>query len=489
MNLSAALNAARSSIAAKSLQTAVTAENIGNIDNPNFVRRRTETISYGGSGVQRTSIARADDSALFRQFLGTTSSTTEKQAILESLTSLELTIGDPELGVSPTALMAKFQSALQSYATLPHDPIIAANAVQSAVELAAGLNNATDAIQQTRAQADADINMSVNRINVLLDQFHTANQAVVRGVGSASELSAYLDSRDGVLAKLSEELDISTITRTNNDVAIYAKGGAVLYEKNVRQVSFQPTMPFTASTTGNQVYIDGVPVTGNGATMGIGGGKLKGLVEVRDNISITYQNQIDEMARGLIEAFAEQDQNAVPVLPDAPGLFTYSGAPAMPASGVVVPGLAGQISVHASVNPATGGNVELLRDGGIAGAAYVYNPASNSGFSDRLSQLYDALNTPRSFDAAAKTETTASLLSFSASSASWFENARADAIDNVDYQTALLARSSDSLSRSTGVDLDTELATMMELERSYEASARLLSTIDNMYAVLLNALS
>ncbi len=487
MNLTAALNAARSSLAAKSVQTAIVAENIGNIDNPNFVHRQTESVSAGGFGVGRVSVTRADNSTLLREFLGVTSQTTEKQAILNGLTSLEATTGDPALEGSPAALMAKFQNSLQSYATLPNDPVVASNVVQSAVDLAASLNSASQTITQTRAQADADIGRSVDRVNNLLEQFHTANQAIVRGVGSASELAGHLDSRDAVLAKLSEEMDISTVTRSNNDVAIYAKGGAVLYEQRPRLVSFQATPTYSPSTVGNQVYIDGVPVTGDVITMGIGSGRLKGLVALRDDVSLTYQNQIDEIARGLIEAFAEQDQSASPSLPDVPGMFTYPGAPAIPASGVVVTGIAGQITVSTAVNPATGGDVNLIRDGGISGAAYNYNPTGNSGFADRLTQLFEGLNAPRSFDPSAQTEVTTSLTNFSSSSVSWFESTRARAVDDAGYQMALLARSSESLSRATGVDLDTELAKMMEIERSYEASARLLSTIDNMFSTLLNS--
>ena len=56
-----------------------------------------------------------------------------------------------------------------------------------------------------------------------------------------------------------------------------------------------------------------------------GSGRLIGLAAVRDTYAVTYQNQLDEIARGLIEAFAESDQSASPSLPDAPGLFTYPG--------------------------------------------------------------------------------------------------------------------------------------------------------------------
>ena len=63
--------------------------------------------------------------------------------------------------------------------------------------------------------------------------------------------------------------------------------------------------------------------------MPIQSGKLAGLATLRDNATVTYQSQLDEVARGLIEVFKESDQRAVPLLPDVPGLFTYPGAPAM----------------------------------------------------------------------------------------------------------------------------------------------------------------
>ena len=136
--------------------------------------------------------------------------------------------------------------------------------------------------------------------------------------------------------------------------------------------------------------VDGVPITGSAGVMLAGSGRLTGLAAIRDDIAVTYQNQLDEIARGLIEAFAESDQSATPSLPDAPGLFTYPGAPAMPASGTLLVGLAGAIRINPSVDPSQGGNLALLRDGGIAGdPAYVYNASGGSAYADRLNQYVD----------------------------------------------------------------------------------------------------
>ena len=121
-------------------------------------------------------------------------------------------------------------------------------------------------------------------------------------------------------------------TRPNGDAALYTDSGAVLFDKSARTVSFAPTNAYTAGTTGNAVYVDGVPVTGANSVMPLKSGKLAGLAQLRDEDTVTYQSQLDEIARGLVNAFKESDQSAVPTLPDVPGLFTYLGAPAMPAS-------------------------------------------------------------------------------------------------------------------------------------------------------------
>jgi flagellar hook-associated protein 1 FlgK len=281
---------------------------------------------------------------------------------------------------------------------------------------------------------------------------------------------------------------VRTITRADNDMVIFTDSGVTLFESRVRTVSFSPTLFFSAGAAGNPVYVDGVPITGNGS-MAIDSGRLKGLTSVRDDVAITYQRQLDEIARGLVEVFAESDQSAVPTLPDATGLFTYPGAPPIPPSGVVLDGLAGSISVSASVDPVQGGDPELLRDGGISGnPAYIYNLSGAAGYSDRLLQLVDRLQQPRSFDPAASADPSATVSGFASSSIAWLQEARRSASADAEYKHTLLERSSEALSKADGVNLDAEMTTMLELERSYQASGKLISTIDSMLGSLLAAI-
>ncbi len=64
-----------------------------------------------------------------------------------------------------------------------------------------------------------------------------------------------------------------------------------------------PTTTMAAGVSGNAVYIDGVDVTSPASTMAIRSGNLFGLAKLRDDIAVIYQSQMDEVARGLIEAF------------------------------------------------------------------------------------------------------------------------------------------------------------------------------------------
>ncbi len=213
-------------------------------------------------------------------------------------------------------------------------------------------------------------------------------------------------------------------------MAIYTDSGVTLFDKSPRQVTFQKTQDLSAGASGAAVYADGVPIAGTPHIMAIGSGKLAGLVAVRDDIAPTYQSQLDEMARGLIQSFAETDQSATPSLPDAAGLFTYPGGPAVPASGTVIDGLAGSITVNPNVDPAQGGNAELVRDGGISNPgnpAYTYNTTGAASYTDRIQALISNLGAAQTFDPATQLSQSASVSDYAKGSVSWLEALRQSA--------------------------------------------------------------
>jgi flagellar hook-associated protein 1 FlgK len=252
-----------------------------------------------------------------------------------------------------------------------------------------------------------------------------------------------------------------------------------------RSVTFVPTNTYTAATAGNAVYVDGVPITGNSAVMGSRTGTLAGLTAVRDNLAVIYQTQLDGMAGALINSFKESDQTGPGA--DLPGLFTVPGAPPLTS---IITGLASRIQINPSVDPNQGGNPFLLRDGGISGNSnYTYNSSGDASYQSRISQLLSNLMSAQAFSPDGKISTSAKLSDYASGSISWLEEQRSATASQSAYQSALLNTASAALSNATGVNLDDQMSKMLDLENSYSATAKLLSTIDGMFGAFLTDLA
>lgn len=485
--LSTALNYAVAGLRVTSAQTALVSRNISYANDPDYVRKHAALTTLPGGAISVASYNRSADKRLLDKLLDTTSSAAGKQVGLDALTRIAATIGDPESDGSITALVAKLQESLQAYEADPSSVTLGAIAFQRAANLARGLNAATAAVQDVRAGADADMTASVARINSLLEQFKVVNDAVVRGAGTPADLSDSLDQRDRILKELSEDIGIRTITRANNDVAIYTDSGVTLFETNPRSVTMAPTGIFDPSVTGNAVFVDGVKITGIPSAMPARTGKLHALADIRDRITVTYQAQLDEVARGLIETFAERDPSAVN--PDATGLFTWSGGPGIPMSSVAVTGLANLIQVNALADPSQGGNPYLIRDGGFNGAAYMVNTTGAAGFQQRIAELIAGFDVDRAFDGAAQIGTLSSLKAFSATASGWVEAKRQAADQALYFGIALKSRASEALMRKTGVNIDEEMTALLDLEKAYQASSKVIAAVDGMIQTLLDVVN
>ena len=499
MSLSSAFSIINSSFASTAAQSAVIARNISNANTPGYSREiaNQATNAFGGSDV--ISITRQANSALLDQLNASTSASASQSAISTGLTTLAQTVNDSasassasgatQNGASPSAMLAKMQSALATYGADPSNASAGQAVVTAAANLTASLNTGSAAVQQVRSQADADIASSVATINSLLNQFTSVNATIVKGLQSGANVSSAEDSRDSILTQLSQQIGISTTTNTNGSTSIYTDSGVTLFQEIPQTLSFTPTPTLTAGASGNPVTVNGVPITGSSAPMAVQSGAIAGYAELRDSIAPKYQSQLDQIAGGLIAAFAETDQSATPTQPPLPGLFTYPGATGLP-SPTNMTGLASQIEVNANVDPTQGGNVNLLRDGGISdpsGSTYTYNATGAVGYSGRIQQLVTAIGAPQTFDPTAGLGGSGALTSYADASVSWLQAQNQQASDAASYQSSVVSQASSALSNATGVNLDAEMTNMLNIENSYTTTAKLLTTVKDMFSALIAA--
>ena len=91
------------------------------------------------------------------------------------------------------------------------------------------------------------------------------------------------------------------------------------------------------------------------------------------------------------------------------------------------------------------------------------------------------------FDAAAGISASSSVTAYSANAIGWFEGVRKQASTAADAKEALATRTAEALSNDTGVNVDQEMSLLLDLEHTYQASARMMKTVDDMMAALFAA--
>lgn len=481
MSLTRSLDVARSHLSSTAEYMQQVSRNVARANEPFATKKISQYVTSNSGMVYLAVASRSEDKMLFAKALASISAAARDKEVVTSLDVLNDSVGNPEDQSSPAALIQKLEDALQSYTAGAHNVSRQAEALNAARDLATRLNVATLGTQKARSQADIDLADTIEKVNDLLGQFKTLNDDIMRGTITGRDVTDQLDSRDRIVNQLSEQFGLRTEVRENNDMALILENGVVLFDKSQRSVAFAPSGAFDASVTGNAVFVDGMPVTGPNAVLPLTTGRIAGLVKIRDVTSVQYQKQLDEIARGLIQTFSETGPTGLS--PQLAGLFTNGALTAVPAIGAASVGLAGRIKVNALVDPNQGGNADRLRDG----INYLYNTGAGAGYTDRLNTLITEMSATRAFDPTAGVDASASILQFSSSSDGWLSAERQRASDSYEYTSVMYERASDALSKATGVNVEEEYLVMLELERAYQASSKLIATVDKMFESLLAA--
>jgi len=458
MKLDVATNVARQALIASQTQLALSGRNIAAANDPTRSRVGAALTTTIDGGVRVESVRRAEDAAIYSRMIAATAATAERDAVLTQLDVLAQSVGDPENGTSIGAMIGELQSALADYANAPDDPLFGRTVIERARDVADKLNRAASEMLLMREAADQEIHDSVEEVNRLLLDYEEVNRDIVIGTNRGQDITMDLDRRDAIVAELAEHIGVTTMARDNNDQALFTDGGITLFDNGIRDVSFERTAVYMASTVGGYILVDGMPITGDDAPMPSTTGSIVGNALIRDQVVPAFQLQMDEIARELTDLFED----------GIGSLFVNGGGPAY----------AGTIAVAPDVDPLQGGVVENLRDGTGNGSGY-------AAYADRLLALGDALEADAAFDPDAQLSATASVLGFATESASWVERMRQGVDAQASAEAAILTQTSDAMSRATGVNLDDEYAIQLQLERSFAASSRLIGIIDEMFDTLL----
>ncbi len=469
MSLSSALNAAATGLATTQTQTRIVADNVANAMTPGHVRREAVIVSTGTGGAAVSEVRRDVDAALIRMARAESGKMAHQQAIHEGLRDYTIYLGQPGDGMSPADKFSAFNTAMTTLVNMPSSTGAQSAAVFAAEDLAASIRGASDTLANVRAEVDMEIRYEVADLNQALYDLAKLNSQV-RDFGPGTLEAAQVGDRvDGLLDQVSEIVGVRVTQSADGRVNVYTTGGAALLEGNeVQDVTYNPgDGTFFAGETEITPGKDGV--------RGVEEGSLAGFDELKQEILPRFQLQLDEYARGLIQAFESADAS---LSAGQAGLFTDNGFAFDPAN---LEGLASRVRVNDAVNHGAGSEVWRIRDGMAAAAP------GDAADATQIQAFIDAFDTQVGADPATGLNATVTLANFAGEMVSTQSAERARVENNFNAARSAAEMVQASRENVEGVNIDEELQKLLLIEQSYAANSKMLTAVAEMLDTLLAA--
>jgi len=464
MSLFGAISSAQSGLIATQSAIDVAARNIANASVDGYTRKiqnnSTRVIDGKAGAVKVEEVTRNVNAQLQRDVREQSSVVEELKTIEDFLARFELEFGRPEDNSSISAKITDLKEAFQVLATNPDQGTAQNDVIRAADEVAQAIRGLSDHVQLLRAEADQRIGDSVEIINEALGNIHELNGEIGsrKSVGLAT--ADLEDQRDVWVQKLAEQMDIRTFERSDGRIAIMTGDSQFILDSEPVTLSFSPSAAMSPATTGADILLDNGFMAPFSITGSFNGGIVSGLVSLRDTILPLAQEQLDSLAFELAERF---DTLAVGATTADLDLFT-DAADAIPGASA---GFAAVIQIRSDLVGAD------LRDG--IGGTFTSSGASDSSLPLAIINMFD---TKQAYVAVTGlNSTSATLEEFSAEFISYQANQATDYESQLDFQDQIRALLDERLKDESGVNIDQELASLIQLESAFAASARVLSTV------------
>ena len=490
-----ALNSALSGLRISQKALDVTAANISNASTEGYTRKtlpQSTMIADGvGIGVRYGEIQRYVDEAIQRDYrtqLGVQSYNTTTETYLSRIIALS---GSTDAENNIGSAMGNLYNSFVSLSSLPDNLAKQNSVISSAETLARQMNNFASQISLIRNDVQTQLKSEVSNLNSSLDSIGQLNKAIA-GMHAIGRSTAELeDQRDMLVKQVASQIDVNYYTDGSGVLVLQTKDGHILADRDARPISFSDGF-----LTVRNLYPDGT-VSGvllkdsdtsnyDMAAHSVGG-SIGALLDMRDKELPSYNAQLDELAYQLAARFNEQGMT----------LFV-DGSGTIPADNpTAYAGFAGTIKV----NPNIVADPSLVQKGttGVPSAASS-NAMVNKIVNYTFGKTKDSLGTPQNAfnlsGAGYNQSIKFNIIGDPTATLQSFANAMLDG-QAADYNTIKEAVTIESrytqelqarLLDSSAVNTDQEMTRMIEFQRTYSASAKMISALDELFRDLLNAI-
>lgn len=448
----------KSAVSAHQLALEVVAQNVANANAPGYSRQVAKlkpldaqaspwgTVEkFSGRGVDVERVIRLRDAFLDKQIRQETSAFGEASAKLNNLNQIQVVMDE----LSDTGIRARldeFWDSLHELSLYPESLSVRGALVQRALALCEAFKHTVNWLGQLQQNVSEEIEASVSRINDIGRQIKELNEQIVRAKARSETPNTLEDKRDSLIDEMAELVPVDVTTLPEGATIVKVAGVPLVETDFVRELSFSKAGP------------GGFPIV----TWGIEenplqpvAGRLKGLLEVRDQAITSYIENLNELARSIVAEVNAVHREGFALDGTTTGLDLFTIGTGAAEMGVVQDIVQNPSLLAASRNgtPGDGSNAirmaALKQDKLMAGGSATWD--------DFIRSVTARLG---------------------------IETQEAKRV--CDNQELLVKDLENRRQSVSGVSIDEEATEMIKLQHAYAAAARLITTCDELLDVLIN---
>jgi flagellar hook-associated protein 1 FlgK len=451
-SLTAITNSALTALQANQLGISIASNNISNAQNPNYTRQQLVTVPAvtlgsftGDAGVQVQGIDAYRDKMIDSQLLQANSNSSGADYLNQTLSNIEVQFNDS----NGTGLLNSITNFFNSFQTLASDP--ASTNFRLQVESSAqSLNQSFQALHDNLTNAQTQLNQSISddssTINGLATQIAQLNGEIANQEARGGSASDFQDQRAALVNQLGEIASVHEITGSDGSYQLTI-GNNRLLVYNTQTVPLT-TQPGTNGAT--RVMSNGVDITSE-----LSGGKLAAAVDARDNYIPKYLNSLDQLAYDIVSNVNSVHSTGYDLNGNTGTNFFQ------PLTGVA------NASAQMSLNPAIAADPTKIAASG-----------QPTGQDNQTASALGNLLTQQVFTGGAVTDEYKNLVFAVGSDV-------ANSQTSLQNQQAMAQQLQTRRESISGVSIDQETIQILQFQQAYQASARVINTIDQLTQTIL----
>ena len=313
MSLFSVMNVANRALHASQIGMDVTAQNMSNADVAGYSRKRVNlsaayqrhtTFGQFGFGVDVLSVSRIRNAHIDAQIRRQSHELGMHREIDHVLESMENILREPsDTGI--LEYMNRFFNSWESLKNNPADPA-ARNVLRTNANMLCNIfHNVSAELDNLKATRNMEIVSVVNKINNIATEIFSLNGEISLVTLQGQHPNDSLDRRDQLMRELSELSDFEVQFAHDQQVTITINGNILVSPMSINRLEIFEDATTRTDPTANYNQF-GVRMERGKNLINPHGGQLKGLMIARDETIPALQAQLDELARGLVQAVNAQ---------------------------------------------------------------------------------------------------------------------------------------------------------------------------------------